>query len=246
METTRGDRPTVKFMIMMPWGRVGSNLLFSNIGQAVRQRRRRLANENFIKLKEGVRQSDWVRQFYGDAQDFDVVGSKQNILSVRRPDALSDVLVENEVRLIRMRRDNIVKVAISQLRAELYAERTRAETGMAVWGVRRAQAPLGPTVLGPRRFLRVVAKAKEADGLLSRFAPPVATFDIEYEEFQANLDHLSKQVCEWLGLEVDEKIQPIYIKATPDDLATAVPNLEELRAALRASALADLDPMFDR
>ena len=245
MDVEGRGQPTTKFMILMPWGRVGSNLLFSNIRQVLRNRKARFANENFISLKQNEEQIEWMRQFYGGFDGFDVAGSKQNILSVRQTDALGDVLTKLDVRLIKMRRVNIVKVAISQLRAEIYAERSATQTGVPAWGVRYDQSPLESAPLKPQRFLNVATRARKADSLLSCFSPPVATFDIEYDDLQSNPEHVTTRVCEWLGVATEDKIQTAYIKGTPDNLALAVPNLDELRFALRASPLADLESMFD-
>lgn len=245
MTAEGGEGAAAKFMMLMPWGRVGSNLLFNNISQASRLKRRRFANENFNLLKDGERQLEWVSQFYGDDGGVDLIGSKQNMVSVRQPDGLARALAVLEVKLIRMRRRNIVKVAVSQLRAELYAERTRVQTGVAVWGVKADRTPLGPAELDPKKFLRVAGRALEADEKLVRFEPEVPTLNIEYEDIREDPGAVTARVCEWLGLDADQPIEPTYIKATPDDLALAVPNLSDLRAVLRASALFKLDSQFD-
>ena len=245
MEAIKSGRSTIKFMIIMPWGRVGSNLLFSSIEDAAHGRKPRFANENFIAIKDPKQQIEWTREFYGRADGFDLVGTKQNIFSVRNLEDMGNLLADIGVRLIRMRRANLVKVAISQLRAELYAERNLALRGFSTWGVRQGQEPLGPVVLKPQRFLRAVARARDADALLAQFAPAVATIETEYREIQADPSGVTARVCEWLGMTVEEEVVPTFIKATPDDLSLAVPNLDELRAALRASPLAHLDPMFD-
>ena len=245
MEAINSGRAPIKFMIMMPWGRVGSNLLFSSIEEAAHGRKPRFANENFIAIKDSEQQIEWTREFYGRVDKFDLLGTKQNISSVQNREDMGSLLADIGVWLIRMRRANLVKVAVSQLRAELYAERNLALRGVPTWGVRQGYEPLGPVILRPQRFLRAVARAKDADDLLSRFAPPVATFDIEYRDIQCDPGGVTARVCEWLGMTVEQEIVPTFVKATPDDLALAVPNLDELRAALRASPLAHLHPMFD-
>ncbi len=233
------------FLIMTPWGRVGSNLLFNSIGQVIGSVERKFVNENFNRLREGDQQLAWTRAFYTAPDNPPLVGCKQNILSVGDPEALGDLVAELGVPLIRLRRANILKVAVSQLRAEIYAEQSRERTGVAAWGVRSDTEPLGPVALDATRFLHVASHARRADDLLARFSPATRTLDLEYRQLQGADNQAAEQVCGWLGLSVTQKARPFFAKATPDDLAAAVPNLASLREALAASPLAELDAMFD-
>jgi hypothetical protein len=236
----------VKFVIIMPMARVGSNLLFSNIAQLCGNLRTKLRNENFRVLREASSQNEWLQDFYGTGTEFDVIGSKQSLDTVCDPPKLGDVLCEHQVALIRMRRANVLKVAISGLRARKYAQKTRRDTGVALWGVGRDDEPFGPVALDPEHFLRLAALARLADEKLKAFSPATATYDVEYEDLQRDPDHVTRALCRWLGLEANGEIRSRFIKATPDDLTLAVPNLEDLRAALRRSELAELEPMFDQ
>jgi hypothetical protein len=233
------------FLIMMPWGRVGSNLLFNSIGQRVGPIARKFANENFNLLRDADQQLAWTREFYTAPDRPALVGCKQNILSVGDRGRLSDLLGELSVSLVRLRRRNIVKVAVSLLRAEIYAAQSRARTGVAVWGVRSDCEPLGPTPLDTRRFLEVAARATQADAMLAAFSPATPTLDIEYGQLRDGGGRIAAEVCDWLGLTVSREARPYFIKATPDDLASAVPNLASLREALVASPLRELEWMFD-
>jgi hypothetical protein len=232
-------------MIMMPWGRVGSNLFLNSLGQAVGPIARKFANENFNLLRDPDAQLAWTRAFYTAEDGPGLIGCKQNILSVGDREKMSDLLAELAVPLIRLRRVNILKVAISQLRAEIYAARSLEQTGVRVWGVRSDREPLGPEPLDPKRFLQVAAHAKLADELLDAFSPATRTLDIDYKQLQDGGDQAVEQVCVWLGLAMSRKARPAFAKATPDDLAQAVPNLATLRETLRESPLRSLEWMFD-
>jgi hypothetical protein len=233
------------FMIMMPWGRVGSNLFLNSLGQAVGSIERKLVNENFNLLRDPDAQLAWTRAFYTDEGGPPLIGSKQNILSVGDRDKMSDLLAELAVPLVRLRRENLLKVAVSQLRAEIYAERSLARTGHRVWGVRTDHEPLGPEPLDAKRFLHVATHARRADDMLNAFSPATRIMDIEYRQLGMGGDQVVEAVCAWLGLAAVRKARPAYVKATPDDLARAVPNLASLREALRDSPLRDLEWMFD-
>ena len=237
--------PPAKFWMMIPWGRVGSNLLLNNIKQMVGSGRCTLVNENFNVMPSVEAQLAWMRDFYGTGTDLDLIGCKQSIRSVGALDPVGSLLAELGVGLIRVRRANFLKVAISQLRAELFAQRSLVETGAAKWGVRHGREPLGPAHLDPQRFLQIAALAKSTDDLLARFAPDTPTLDLEYRQLQTGSVEVAEAVCAWLGLFVSRPASPAFVKATPDDLEKAVPNLDSLREALRESDLRDLDPMFD-
>lgn len=237
--------PPAKFWMLIPWGRVGSNLLLNNLKQIVGSERCSLINENFSIAQSVKAQLSWVRDFYGSQTHLALIGCKQNIRSVVAPRRLAQLLEDMGVALIRLRRDNYVKVAISQLRAELYAKRSVAQSGVARWGVRHGREPLEPAPLDPGRFLKGVGLAKHTDSLVVRFRPDVPTLDLEYRQLQAGSDHVAADVCRWLGLSVSQPATPAFIKATPDNLEEAVPNLPVLREALSRSSLRDLAYMFD-
>lgn len=232
-------------MIMTPWGRVGSNLLMNSFGQVVGPIPRRMVNENFNLLHGAEAQIAWIRDFYMAPDNPPLVGSKQNIRSVSDPGGVSRVMAELQIPLVRLRRDNLVKIAVSQLRAEIYAKRTLAETGIGAWGVRPGREALGPEPLDPQRFVQVADTARRAGEMLAAFTPPTPTLDLEYAELLDGAEAASRRLCGWLGIPVARAAKPAFVKATPDALAEAVPNLADLRQALRASALADLEWMFD-
>ena len=232
-------------MIMTPWGRVGSNMFMDSIKQLARDRTGKFDNEKFNELTNAADQLSWMTGFFSEIDGWRLIGSKQNILSIRDPRTVGMALRDLGVSLIRMRRANVLKVAVSQLRAEIYARKTLAQNGTAKWGVRLGQQPLGPAELDPRRFLTAVKIARDADERLVAFRPDLPTLDIDYRELQADPARIARYACRWLGLDVSSGISPRFIKATPDDLALAVPNLAELRAALGQSRMAALIPMFD-
>ncbi|MBA3810161.1 MAG: hypothetical protein H0X27_00650 [Caulobacteraceae bacterium] len=234
-----------KFWMLIPWGRVGSNLLLNNLKQIVGPDDCSLINENLSVTQSVKTQLSWVREFYAQQTPLALIGCKQNIRSVAAPRRLSSLLENLGIALIRLRRENYVKVAISQLRAELYAKRSVARFGVAKWGVRNGREPLESAPLDARRFLKGVGLAKHTDGLLARFTPDVPTLDLEYRQLQTGSDQVAADVCQWLGLAVSRPATPAFVKATPDNLEDAVPNLRELREALSRSTLRELAHMFD-
>src|SRR5215469_603882 len=122
-------RPMVtRFILLMPWGRVGSNLLLSILQKSAPMK---VNNEGLNRLRTAADQESWFRAFYETGKEpasHQHIGSKQNLLAIRDLAGFSQLLLENQVRIVRLRRDNLVKAAVSQMRAEQYAEHTAEQT----------------------------------------------------------------------------------------------------------------------
>ncbi len=247
-----GKRPSAtdtqpkRLALMMPWGRVGSNLLVSQLKTSFSSKRIRFANEPLNRTAEFSAQLTWFRDFYTAGSDTEaLVGSKHAIRIFSDRDRLADLFAELGLMLVRQRRANFVKVAVSQLRAKLYADHTKQQTGRALWGVYKGQKALPPLPLDAEAFLAVIGEIAAADEILMAFAPDCHTYDLEYETLKADPGAIARDVLAWLELTPDRESELRFDKATPDRLAEAVPNLEELRKAALANGFADLEPMFD-
>ncbi|NNC73752.1 MAG: hypothetical protein HKN78_12885 [Sphingomonadaceae bacterium] len=230
----------------MPWGRVGSNLLVAQFRDSFASRMTRIRNEPLNVIKDADEQLGWLRDFYGERNDDELlVASKHGLLSIADIDAFSGFLVEQGIRLIRHRRDNLVKVAVSQQRAELYARHSTEEDGKARWGVLRGEKPLGTVDLDPAEFVRTLRYVSEAQSKFDAFRPDCPTYDLEYETLKADPVAVGRDVMQWLGLDPQREIKLRFDKATPEKLRAAVPNLDTLRRASADAGFADLDAMFD-
>lgn len=247
-----GKRPSAiatrpkRLALMMPWGRVGSNLLVSQLKTSLFSKRIRFANEPLNRTREIAHQLSWLRDFYAPGSDAEVlVGSKHAIRIFSDRERLADLFAELGLMLIRQRRANFVKVAVSQVRAKLYADHTKDLTGRALWGVHKGNKPLLPLPLDAEAFMAVIGEIAAADEMLMAFSPACRTYDLEYETLKAEPEATARDVLAWLDITPDRETEVRFDKATPDRLAEAVPNLDELRKAVLANGFAHLEPMFD-
>jgi LPS sulfotransferase NodH len=228
---------TVRFMMLMPWGRVGSNLLFDILRQSAPMK---LNNEKFNQLPTAQEQIDWLNEFYESGADIaskPYIGSKQNLMAVRDMPALADVLSRNGVRVVRLRRDNFLKSAVSQIRAEQYAEKTGRETGTKLWAVKKGAEGLGPSHIDPKILVQRMEVMESLHAKLMSALPHDAVLDIEYEEVNSSLDAVVKRLRAYL--DVPEKAYAVpYDKATPDDLSGAILNYSEIRAHVQGTRFA--------
>ena len=225
---------TVRFMLLIPWGRVGSNLLMSLLRQSAPMK---LANENLNGLRTADEQALWFREFYQtDAAQpsHAFIGSKQAMMAVRDIPAMTAMLRNAGVRVVRLRRDNLVKAAVSQMRAEAHAEKLRRETGEGPWAIRKGMALPGPSALDvDLLFKRIGIMEQKHQALMAAFAPE-EVLDIEYEEINIALDEVARRVRDYL--EVPQKSYDVpFLKATPDRLEDAIVNYDDVLARLRAS-----------
>jgi hypothetical protein len=229
---------TIRFMLLMPWGRVGSNLLLAILRQSAPMK---LANENLNSLRTWEEQASWFRDFYETAAEAPAhafIGSKQNLMAIRDVAAMTGLIRDAGLRVVRLRRDNVVRAAISQMRAELYAEQRFRETGERAWAVKAGAPPLGPASLDPDVLLTRIETMDRQHRQLMQAFPAEAVMDIEYEAINRDLDAVAVAVRDYLGVP-QTKYRVPFDKATPDDLPSVVPNLEALRARLAATPYAE-------
>lgn len=229
-----------RFMILMQWGRVGSNLIMNIIHQS---RVGLLSNEVFNRIRDKEEQLAWYQDFYQFAAPeptHRLIGTKENVLAVADRTAFAERLRADGIKVIRMRRDNLLKAAVSQMRAQAYAALMQERVGKARWAVLKGEEPLGPTAIDVevlRQRLETMARAREA--LMGMFEPD-EVLDIEYESIVQDLPGVVTTLRRHLDLQQKPDFRVIYEKATPDDLGAAVSNYSEVVEALRDTPFAGM------
>jgi hypothetical protein len=227
----------VRFMLLMPWGRVGSNLLFAILRQSAAMK---LANESLNAVRDADAQAAWFREFYeteAPAPSQRFIGSKQNMLAVRDDAAMVRLIRDAGLRVVRLRRANLVKAAVSQIRAEQYAQRTGVETGTRLWAVKKGDAPLGRAPIDPELLVKRIGIMETCDRRLMQAFGANEVLDIDYEDVNTALDATATRVRDYLGVPQTPYKVP-YDKATPDDLGEAITNFDEIVARLANTAYA--------
>lgn len=225
----------IRFLIIMPWGRVGSNLVMRAMHQKSNQafgyRSCKFNNETLNKISGSARQLRHLYDFFDD-EGMRVIGSKQSIRAMESPGELLAHLAERGIVFVRMFRENVVKAAISQIRAEKYARHTQRTEGQSRWAVPKGGQPLGATEIDLdllNQRIEMMASAhqlfQEVSGGLPR------SIDIEYEALNADPRGTIASVFLQLGFD-NRPIDLAYSKATPDNLRTAISNFDTIAEAL--------------
>ena len=235
-----------RLLILMPWGRVGSNWLLMMLKDSFPETATRWRNEPFILKQDPAAQMAILSGHYAaDDPEIELIGCKSSIRVVTDLDMLARQSERLGLSIVRHRRDNLIKVAVSVIRGRRYAERTKERYGRQIWGVLKGDDPLPPVDIDPDEFVRALRNVVKTDEALRSFTPECPIYDLEYRKLKGDPDGVKDEILGWLGIAAQCPSKARFSKATPDSLATAVPNLDALRGATREAGYGELDGMFD-
>lgn len=226
----RRTTPACRFAILFP-GRTGSSFLVSCLDahpQVVAE------GERLVRLDARAQQA-WLTEFYDQARPKPVraVGFKTKLKDVWDHGAFADFLRSRELRIVSLRRRNMVKLAVSTLNAR----RIHALTGR--WN-RSADAPqLGPLETSPEELgamvARCIAAQREVDAYVGALGLPSLALD--YEELLADRSAWLARVTDFLGVD-SMPLAGTIEKATDDDLRVALADFDRLRAHFASESFA--------
>lgn len=220
-------------VLLMPWGRVGSNLCVDILLQSQNVR---LENEPLTVIKANhpdasdeqlaAWQMDWLERNVSPAPDGQRLIVKVAANSIADPSAFTRFLVERKARLIMMDRRNVMATVVSALRAEEYARQEELATGVAAWSLAKGKtADIMPeiSVRGLRTGVRNVLSSRRICDSITSVIAPRAT--IWYEDLAGDLDAEVARLTAAVGLE-PFPYEVRYAKFTPMALREAVANPE--------------------
>jgi len=222
--------PASRFAILFP-GRTGSSFLVSCLASHP---------EVAVEGERLVRQpAEWQRRWVADLYDTPrrnpvrCVGFKTKPKDVWDLVEFGAMLRERRVRIIEMRRRNIVKLAVSHLNAK----RIHAETGR--WNLASDDSALAPLVAAPAALEEAVAICADAQEQVTRFVGTLGlpTLMLDYEDLLEDRASWLGRVCGFLEIE-PRALSGTIEKATSDDLRSALANFDELAAHFAGTPLA--------
>ena len=151
-------------------------------------------------------------------------GFKTKLKDVVDQDGLAEAIGRYDVKVMRMHRADVLRLAISRIRAShLHRQSGR-------WNASGAAAPLAAGPIEASELQRSLEinedEVRAIDRFIERLGRPV--FDLEYAEILASPSAVLARAQRWL--EVPEReLAGSVVKNTGEDLTTVVTNLEELR-----------------
>ncbi|MDH4984429.1 hypothetical protein QEZ47_02400 [Aminobacter anthyllidis] len=157
-----------------------------------------------------------------DGEFFEREGKAGNFYVVEG-DRLLKTLTRHRTLLIRLRRRDIKRTAISWHRAvELNNQKN-------LWNVTQSHTPIGPITIDPDSFRKTANWVRSCqlkhDAAFSAYRGK--KISIDYEDMLDDWPGVQAAILEFLGLPQKE-LTEFYKKATPDDLSEAVVNLDEI------------------
>lgn len=239
---------TQLFAILMPWGRVGSNLVAATlraeagvlIDNEPTTRIRTFGQRDGIpEAVQAEQQSDELERFLRLSVRYRFAGLKLSHRSLLQPASYLGRLREAGAKPILMVRANHLKTAISQLRAE-----ARARGGgpwQSPWAIAAAEDKPGPAPVDcdkairlARLFAKLEAQARASvDATFGN-----AVLEVEYADLAARPDEVLAKIRAWIGMPpADPAATMPHRKATSDDLREDVTNHTDLARAAEAAGL---------
>ncbi len=232
-------------VMLMPWGRVGSNLCADVLLQSGRVR---MENEPLTVIKTqnhgrpvkelSALQMNWLAENVVPPKDDRKLIVKLSALSVAAPDEFIAFLRERPPTLVMMDRRDILATAVSALRAEAFARKLLAETGQASWALKKGMtADVTPTVEAHdlRRFINNILRARRVCEAVAAAMPPALS--IFYEDLNADPAGVIAGLVGTLGLE-PFPYEMRHLKFTAMPLRKSVANPEVLDEVADAFGLA--------
>ena len=197
------------------------------------------SSRTFTKAARFLMAGGWhprraMRQFY-QASDKPVSIFKAMYNQVSNPLTLGYLTRNNDIRVIHLRRRNLLKMHVSQL---LMPKRRNA-----IWEPHTTE-PLPPVTTWVDPAV-AIEEMRRADLLYKRFEDIFAghkRLALVYEDMLENQrlrPSEARRICEFLGVE-DHPMYSSFIKLNPESLEAMVVNYRELAAAVSQTEFADL------
>lgn len=218
-------------VLLMPWGRVGSNVCTDILLQSMRVHIENepltvieAQNPNIGREQLGAIQMKWLNENVQRRDDAEKIVLKLSALSIAEPEAFIKFLQETDATIIMMDRRDVLATAVSALRAAEYAKKSLADTGAAIWGLSEGmKADFKPLVeiTDLRRAINNILKGRRICETIAAAIPVRIT--IWYEDLNQHFQTEVSRLIEALGLE-PFTYEIRHVKFTPMPLRQAVAN----------------------
>lgn len=169
-------------------------------------------------------QKKWVRQYFGsDRPRARAVGFKTKLVDILDPSSMAEEFRMVDCHVIHLDRRNVVKQAISWIRADALYARTNDHN------LRKDIDRLPPITIDPEDlFLRLQALEIGRANLQSFVQKlDLQVLTVEYEEFLLNPQSHFRRVQHFLNVNYHD-LRSFSIKSTSDDLRVDINNFDEL------------------
>ncbi len=200
--------------------------------------------EHLATLATWKEQLDWLEEFYDEARHDTstlVAGCKTKLQDVHDLEAFGRFLRTQDLVVFATSRRNKVKQAISAIRAASYRALTQKMYGDAVSNVGRGRKTLPPSRIEPKQIQRQVQRFHDLDAELCQYVTDLG-LDVAwifYEDLLTNPSSVLEYVARSIHVDLSQvSVEKSAVeKGTPDNLADAVLNFDELAATFHGTEL---------
>lgn len=243
------DRNSSNFVIMMPWGRVGSNLVVGVLtgqpGVAVANEPTTVLRSRFANLPNGNFQTDVAQtallRHWPNIPDTSHLlapfrppvnkqrfGLKLSHRSFVSPMMAYTTLRERNFRIVRMDRRNHVKSAISQFRAE----QRRQISPASAFALRKGDQPPAASIIPLRPLIARIASfeamSAEMEQYIHSFFGHEDILEIFYEDLMDDPKGQIRRIAHFIDIALPGDFDLPFEKFTSDDLKAVVRNYDEV------------------
>ena len=224
---------TEKVCLLMPWGRVGSNLIFDILLQ---QKCFKVGgNEPFSSFGSDLNTSadlqiSWLNKFLSENQKGLLKTSVQSILN--HSDFIEKIN-EFDAKIIFVNRKNIIKTTISIIKARRYSEWHASQFGAPSWATKTGRTLDEKLLVNVNNFMETLMIVQRSVDTFKKYTTNLIGLTVWYEDLQVDIDSQLTRIFEFIELEKGPyKIN--HLKAVPDAISLAVANVQELKDSVGA------------
>ena len=224
-------RSQVTNYVLFLVGRVGSTYLSSLLD----------SHPSILAMGEELRdleeqgaqvQLDWVRGFLTPP----VIGTKKargfnvKLIHICDPETFRSLVIENDSKILHMKRQNRVKAVISRINGRRLYEKT------GMWGLFDKKNQLPPLAIDLSQFDEYLKHRERMDVQLEEYVKSLQlpTMDLYYEDLLSDRTAFLNDCFKFLDVPI-RGVEGTTLKITSDDLSKAITNFYELRAVYQGT-----------
>ncbi|MCX2973589.1 hypothetical protein EYC87_08355 [Halieaceae bacterium IMCC8485] len=224
-------------LIIMPWGRVGSNLINSILSQHLKPINGCVYNEPTTGLQTrnrgqgaqaiAVAQARWWETFAAECEENSAIAANVSIASIEEVNWFISCVEESTAKVIYLDRINVVKTAVSSIKAQQYSRHSEKMYGKPSWEIPVGREPLKEFYVDPEQLVNSIQRLERHRANQRRLQSLCPGLNINYEELAPDIPTAIRRITDYLKIPAREyKINSI--KATANDLQNEIINFSEV------------------
>ena len=201
--------------LLMPWGRVGSNVLLSMFGDnpLVHVENEPLTVIGGKKSEPDLAQKSWYIKSISEDISKPVLLMNLSIRSILDHNFfLNELAKERGAEFIFLSRKNLAHIAFSVLKARHYAELHKARFGRETWAVKAGREIKAQTPVRISKFMELIDLIESDKIQFDTYRKRLGGVDTYYSDIQMSLSMVVEELCGRFDIPVPSS-KPQFVKA---------------------------------